>query len=59
VRNECSLDAALRRAVERGQEHRSPEQTIADSERIYLPAQRYHRAVDSPVAVADGIFVNG
>jgi uridine kinase len=56
---DCPPDAAHRRAVERGQGHRSPEQAMADYERIYLPAQRYHLAVDSPVAAADGIFLNG
>jgi uridine kinase len=55
---DCSFEAALERAIERGQEGLSPEETVLAFETIYFPAQRVHLARDNPREAADTIFAN-
>ena len=55
---DCSFETALQRAVARGQEGLSPEQTVAAFETVYFPAQRLHFAVDCPRESADFVFIN-
>jgi uridine kinase len=50
---DCSFETALQRAIHRGQEGLSPEQTIVAYEKIYFPAQRIHLERDSPIKAAD------
>ena len=49
---ECSFETALERAVSRGQEGLSPEETIRDYRTIYVPAQEIHFQRDNPKAEA-------
>ena len=55
---ECSFEAALERAIERGQEGLPPTETIRAFETIYFPAQRIHLGRDNPREAADIIFLN-
>jgi uridine kinase len=55
---ECSFEAALERAIKRGQEGLPPTETIRAFETIYFPAQRIHLARDNPRDAADIIFLN-
>jgi uridine kinase len=55
---ECRFETALARALSRGQEGLPPEETIADFERIYFPAQRLHMERDNPRSRADIVFPN-
>jgi len=55
---DCTFETALERALRRGQEGLSAEETIRDYERIYFAAQRIHFAQDDPRAVADLIIDN-
>lgn len=55
---DCSFKSALERAIERGQEGLSPEETVRAFDTIYFPAQRLHLARDKPRHVADVVFVN-
>ena len=56
---ECSFETALERAIARGQEGLSADETIRAYEDIYFPAQRIHLAKDNPRATADLIIKNG
>jgi uridine kinase len=55
---DCSFECAMERAVNRGQEGLSPEETIQAFETIFFPAQRIHLARDCPRDAADIIFTN-
>jgi uridine kinase len=55
---DCSFETALERALRRGQEGLSAEETIRDYERIYFAAQRIHFAKDAPRQTADLIIDN-
>jgi uridine kinase len=55
---DCTFETALERALERGQEGLSPEQTIRDYETIYFAAQRIHLGRDNPLSTADLIIPN-
>lgn len=55
---DCSFETALDRAVARGQEGLSPDQTIAAYQRIYFPAQRVHAVTDWPKEAADLVVPN-
>jgi len=55
---DCSFEAALERAIERGQEGLLPAETIKAFQTIYFPAQRIHLARDNPREAADIIFAN-
>lgn len=55
---DCSVEAAMTRAVARSQEGLPPDQTIAAYEKIYFPAQRLHFERDLPLAAADLIVQN-
>jgi len=55
---ECSFEAALERAIKRGQEGLPPTETIRAFKTIYFPAQRIHLARDNPRDAADIIFLN-
>ena len=55
---ECSFEAALERAIKRGQEGLRPTETIRAFKTIYFPAQRIHLARDNPRDAADIIFLN-
>ena len=54
----CSFNAALERAIERGQEGLPPAETIKAFETIYFPAQHIHFERDNPRDAADIIFIN-
>jgi uridine kinase len=54
----CSFSTALQRAITRGQEGLSAEETTRAFESIYFPAQRIHLARDKPRETADIIFAN-
>jgi len=55
---DCSFEAALERAIKRGQEGLPPTETIRAFETIYFPAQRIHLGRDNPRETADYIVVN-
>jgi uridine kinase len=55
---DCSFEAALERAIKRGQEGLPPEETVRSFETIYFPAQRIHLARDNPRETADIVFTN-
>lgn len=55
---ECTFETALERALRRGQEGLSAEETVRDYERVYFPAQRLHLAKDDPRGAADLIIKN-
>jgi uridine kinase len=55
---DCSFEAALERAMKRGQEGLPPTETIRAFETIYFPAQRIHLGRDNPREAADYIVVN-
>ena len=49
---DCSFETALERAIARGQEGLSPDETIRVYETLYFPAQEIHFARDNPKASA-------
>ena len=55
---DCSFDTALERAIVRGQEGLSPEETTHAYRTIYFPAQEIHFRRDLPQAAATMIFNN-
>src|SRR5216684_1423839 len=55
---DCSFDTALERAIARGQEGLSPEDTTRAYRSIYFPAQEIHFRRDNPRAAATVIFNN-
>jgi uridine kinase len=55
---DCSFEAALARAIERGQEGLPPAETRRAFETIYFPAQRVHLARDNPRTFADLVLDN-
>jgi len=55
---DCSFEAALARAIARGQEGLPPVETRRAFERIYFPAQRVHAARDNPRAFVDLVLDN-
>jgi uridine kinase len=55
---DCSLETALRRALERNVENRAVEALRADYDRIYHAAQRVHFALDDPRAASDLLLDN-
>jgi uridine kinase len=55
---DCTFETALERALGRGQEGLSPEDTRRDYETIYFAAQRLHLARDRPRETADLIVPN-
>src|SRR5262249_36491060 len=54
----CTFETALERALARGQEGLSPEETVRDYETIYFPAQRIHFDRDSPRGSATAVLNN-
>jgi uridine kinase len=56
---DCSFKAALARAIVRGQEGLSPQETVLAFETIYFPAQRIHLARDNPRQAVDFVVANG
>jgi len=55
---ECSFETALERALARGQEHLSREETVRAYLTTYFPAQEIHLARDDPRRAASAIVVN-
>lgn len=55
---ECSFETVLRRAIDRGQEGLSANDTRDAYKRIYFPAQQLHFEIDRPREIADIIFDN-
>ena len=55
---DCTFETALERALARGQEGLSPEETVRDYEIIYFPAQRIHLDRDSPRGFATAVVNN-
>ena len=55
---DCSFDTALERAIARGQEGLSPEETIRAYRTIYFPAQEIHLGRDDPRAAATILLDN-
>lgn len=55
---DCSLETALRRALERNAENRAVEALRADYDCIYHAAQRVHFALDDPRAASDLLLDN-
>jgi uridine kinase len=55
---DCTFETALERALARGQEGLSPEETVRDYETIYFPAQRIHLDRDSPRGFATAVLNN-
>jgi uridine kinase len=55
---DCSAETAIERAIARGQEGLSPEDTVHAFRTIYLPAQEIHFARDDPRSAADLLVVN-
>jgi len=53
---DCTFETALERALARGQEGLSPEETVRDYETIYFPAQRIHLDRDSPRGSATAVL---
>lgn len=56
---DCTVETALERALQRGQEGLPPDETIRAYETIYFPAQRIHFARDDPKVAADFIMLAG
>ena len=55
---DCTFDTAIERAIARGQEGLSPDETVRAFRTIYLPAQEIHFARDNPKASADLVLAN-
>ena len=55
---DCSFETALERAVARGQEGLSPEETVRAYRSIYFPAQEIHFVRDDPRGSADAVLSN-
>ena len=55
---DCSFETALQRAIARGQEALSPEDTSRAYRTIYFPAQEIHFQRDNPRAAATAILNN-
>ena len=55
---DCSFETALDRAIARGQEGLSREETVRAYRSIYFPAQEIHFARDDPRASADAVLSN-
>lgn len=55
---DCSFATALKRAVERGQEGLSPEETVRVYKTLYFPAQQLHLTRDKPRHAATMIVSN-
>ena len=55
---DCTFETALERALARGQEGLSPEETVRGYETIYFPAQRIHLDRDSPRDSATAVLNN-
>jgi uridine kinase len=55
---DCTFETALERAIARGQEGLSREETIRDYQTIYFPAQCIHLEQDDPRAVATAVLNN-
>lgn len=55
---DCTFETALERALARGQEHLSPEETTRAYRTIYFPAEEIHLRRDDPRGAADLIVVN-
>lgn len=55
---DCTFDTALQRAISRGQEALSPDETVRAYRTIYFPAQELHFQLDNPRACADAVIVN-
>jgi uridine kinase len=55
---ECTFETALERAIARGQEGLSRDETVRAYETIYFPAQEIHFVRDDPRAAARVIFEN-
>jgi uridine kinase len=55
---DCSFETALERALRRGQEGLSTEETIRAYSTIFFPAQRIHLARDDPRSTAEIIVSN-
>jgi uridine kinase len=55
---DCTFETALERALARGQEGLSPDETVRDYETIYFPAQRIHLDRDSPRGFATVVLSN-
>ena len=53
---DCTFETALERALARGQEGLSPEETVRDYDTIYFPAQRIHLDRDSPRGSATAVL---
>jgi uridine kinase len=55
---ECSFETALERAIARGQEALSADETGVAYRTIYFPSQAVHFTTDDPEGQADVIFLN-
>lgn len=55
---DCSFETALRRAIQRGQEGMTADETICAYETIYWPAQLVHFERDRPRETADLVINN-
>lgn len=55
---QCSFETALKRALARNQEGKSPEALLADYQTFYVPAQKIHLRIDSPDDDAHLVFLN-
>ena len=55
---DCSFETALERALARGQEGLSPQETIKAYRTIYFPAQEIHFQRDNPLSLATAIINN-
>ncbi len=55
---DCSFETALERALARGQEGLSPQETIKAYLTIYFPAQEIHFQRDNPLSLATAIINN-
>jgi len=55
---DCGFETALERALARGQEGLTSDETIRAYQTIYFPAQRIHFLRDDPRAAADAVFRN-
>ena len=55
---DCTIETALERALQRGQEGLPPAETIRAYNTIYFPAQRIHFDRDDPRSAADLIIIN-
>jgi uridine kinase len=55
---DCTFETALERAVSRGQEGLSPDDTVRAYRTLYFPAQEIHLERDEPRAAATAIICN-